>query len=110
KTADRSVVAGSFGEDSGDGLSGQLFCLDLRRGELAQLGLLLLCSGGVDALIGRVAVLLREFAIEFTGIFAGASGHFGSEQSRNEAVFVGGPDLRVAAEKGRSGRLLPHKA
>ena len=40
----------------------------------------------------------------------GARGHLGGEQSRGEAVFVGGPDGAVAAQEGSAGAFFAAEA
>ncbi len=77
---------------------------------LAELGLLFLGGGGVDALVDGGAVFGGEVGVELAGIFAGDGGHLGGEQAEDEAVLVGGPDLAVAAEEGGAGGLFADEA
>ncbi len=104
------MVAGGFGEDGGDGFAGEVFGGDLCGGEFGELGFLFRGGGGVDALVGGVAVFGGEVAVEFAGVAAGAGGHLGGEEAGDEAVFVGGPDLAVGAEEGGSGGLFADEA
>ena len=110
EAADAGVVAGGFGEDGGDGFAGELFGGDLRGGEFGEFGFLVLGGCGVDALVGGAAVLCGEVGVELAGVFAGAGGHLGGEEAGDEAVFVGGPDLAVAAEEGGAGGLFADEA
>ncbi len=65
---------------------------------------------GVDALVDGFAVFGGEVAVLLAGVAADAGGHLGGEEAGDEAVFVGGPDLAVAAEEGGSGGLFAYEA
>src|SRR6202012_2390875 len=65
---------------------------------------------GVDALVDGVAVFRGELLVELAGVFSGDRGHFGGEKAGDEAVFVGGPDLAVAAEEAGSGGVFSDAA
>jgi len=108
--ADGGLVAGSFGEDGGDGFACQCLGGDLSGRELSQLALLFLGGCGVDALVDGFAVFGGEVAVLLAGSAADAGCHLGGEQAGDDAVLVGGPDLTVAAEEGGSGRLFSCKA
>src|SRR3984885_8216636 len=101
-----SVIAWRMSELGGDGIAGEGGGGDVGCGEGFQAAFLGAGGGGVDAFVDWGAEFLGLGGVEFAGIAARAGGHFGGEETQDEAILVGGPNRAVGAQKAGAGAFL----
>src|ERR1700686_1409442 len=85
--ADGCIVAGRTRQHGGDLLSGELGGAHPLGRQAFEDRLLLGRGGRVDALVGGVAKLARELAIEFAGVAARDRRHLRGQKAEDDAVF-----------------------
>src|SRR6478736_6511449 len=103
---DWRIVAWCAVEHAFDLLAGQVSMVYLLRRKLRERGFLRRAGCGVDALVERFAELRDKIAVRLARVAAAACGHFGRQQRRDDAVFVGCPRRAVAATEGGAGTFF----
>src|ERR1039458_3542514 len=64
----------------------------------------------INALIGRLTELAREFVVDFAGIAARPRRDLRGEQTGNESILVGRPNGAIQTSKGGPGALFATEA
>ena len=106
EAADRRRRSPGAAVSMADRLAGQT-STSSRPGTTGAASAAFFCGRGrsVDALVGGLAELARQVAVEIARIAAGHGGHLGRQQREDDAVLVGRPDRAVAAQE-RGARAL----
>ena len=103
-------VARCLREHGQDFFTRQFGLLDLAGQEICQTYFLFRRGWGIHAGIERLTKLTFECAIDVGGIATRPRRHFGSQQTRNNSIFVGGPDRPIQTQENRTGTFLANKS